>query len=320
MSENMGFIDKNARIAVMLGGRSGEREVSLRSGSNALAALRRQGVDAYPVDPGEEGWLETLLSNRPSAVFLALHGRWGEDGSVQGFLETLGLRYTGSGVLASALAMHKGRAKQIWEANGLPTPPYIEIDPRRCLEEQADQFIERVGLPAVVKPASEGSSLGVVMAGRRDELTAALYETRQKYGSVLVEKRIKGMEATVGLLGDGPELRALPILELVPRNDFYDYHAKYTEGMTEFILPARLSPETTLRVQQIGMAAHRSLGCRSVSRVDMMIDANEEPYILDLNTLPGLTDLSDLPAQAAEDGVSYDELIMEILRGAFAER
>ncbi|GIX07766.1 MAG: D-alanine--D-alanine ligase [Candidatus Poribacteria bacterium] len=311
---------RSIQVVVLMGGLSGEREISLRSGRRVLEALRRQEVPAYPLDPAEAGWAEQLIRLRPDAVFLALHGRYGEDGTMQGFLETLGLRYTGSGVLASALAMDKVKTKAILRAEGLPTPDWRTVSPEEDLRLQAPALAEAIGFPMVIKPVAEGSSLGVSIVRHPDDLFPTLRKTFYEYRHLFVERYISGMEVTVGLLGCGDALRALPVLELVPKKEFYDYEAKYTPGMTRFYLPARLTPELTAHVQAVALAAHRALGCHGFSRVDMMISKDGSPYITEINTLPGLTDLSDLPAQAHAAGISYDELILEILESAFIER
>ena len=309
-----------APIAVMLGGTSVEREVSLRSGANVLAALERHGLSASDIDPQRAGWVRELESLRCGVVFLALHGRDGEDGRMQGFLETIRLRYTGSGVLASAVAMHKVRTKQILVNAGLPTPGHVLIPPHGDLSPAVNTIPSGICLPVVVKPTSEGSSVGVSIVHSVHDLLPVLQRTRTQFPSLFVEQFIKGVEVTVGIVGVGRDARALPVLELVPHNEFYDYEAKYTEGMTTFHVPARLSDDITRHVQDVGLRAHHAIGCHGFSRVDMMVTADGQAYITELNTLPGLTNLSDLPAQAIAAGISYDELIIEILSSAFVER
>jgi len=307
------------RVCVILGGTSGERQVSLRSGANMLAALGRVGIDATPIDPRDERWLPVLLEARPDAALLALHGKPGEDGTIQGLLETLDIPYTGSGVLASAVAMDKVVTKQVLLSVDLPTPTYVVVSRLDALRPQVDT-IAALGFPLVVKPTSEGSSLGVSIVHARDELFPILSKTCHDFGSVFAEAFVPGMEITIGVLGVGTHARALPVLELVAQNEFYDYEAKYTHGMTQFFLPARLTDETTLRVQRLAVEAHHAIGCHGYSRVDMRVTPADEPFITELNTLPGMTDLSDLPAQAREAGISYDELVLEILNSAFTPR
>ena len=308
------------KVAVMLGGMSGEREVSLRSGANVMAALKRCGVEAVAIDPRREEWLIGLADFAPEAVFLALHGRGGEDGLMQGCLDTLEYRYTGSGVLASSIAMHKVKTKQILRMVGLPTPEWVAIDAHDDIRARADDVADGLGFPLVVKPVAEGSSLGVTVVRERASLGPVLLKTHYDFPSIFAEKYVHGMEITVGIVGVGAQLRALPVLELVPQNEFYDYEAKYTDGMTTFFLPARLTEDVTAEVQSLARNAHVALGCHGVSRVDMIVTPDGEPFITEINTLPGLTDLSDLPAQAHTAGISYDELILEILDSAFVER
>ena len=308
------------RIAVMLGGMSGEREVSLRSGANVMASLTRAGIEHAPIDPRREEWLASLGGFAPDAVFLALHGRGGEDGTMQGCLDTLEYRYTGSGVLSSSVAMDKVKTKQILQVVGLPTPPWVSIDPHEGVRSRIDDVADALGFPLVVKPVAEGSSLGVTVVRERADLGPVLLKTHYAFRSIFAEKYVRGMEITVGIIGVGSKARALPVLELVPQNEFYDYEAKYTDGMTAFFLPARLTDDVTAEVQDMALRAHASLGCHGVSRVDMIVTPDGSPYITEINTLPGLTDLSDLPAQARTAGMSYDELILEILDSAFVER
>lgn len=311
------FIGK--RVAVLMGGKSGERKVSLRSGKAALNALKRQGIDALAIDAANDHLIEQLNSNKTDIVFIALHGRGGEDGSIQGLLESLGLPYTGSKVLASALAMNKVMSKLVFKATNVPTPDFITVNSPISLKEKSNEAIERLGLPLVIKPTSEGSSLGISIVKERSKVLPTAQKTMYQYNDIFFEKYIKGKEVTVGLLGKNDNLRALPVLELVPKKEFYDYEAKYTKGMTEFIIPARLSTQLTAKVQEIALLAHRALGCHGMSRVDMMIDLSDErPYVTDVNTIPGLTDLSDLPAEAEAIGMTYDELIIEILSSAIS--
>jgi D-alanine-D-alanine ligase len=312
------LVDK--RVAVMLGGMSGEREVSLRSGANVMAALTRAGIEHAPIDPRREDWLPSLRDFAPDAVLLALHGRGGEDGTMQGCLDTLEYRYTGSGVLSSSVAMDKVKTKQILQVVGLPTPPWVSIDPHGDVRARVDDVADALDFPLVVKPVAEGSSLGVTVVRDAGDLGPVLLKTHYEFRSIFAERYVPGMEITVGIIGVGAKARALPVLELVPQNEFYDYEAKYTDGMTAFFLPARLTDDVTAEVQDMARRAHASLGCHGVSRVDMIVTPDGAPYITEINTLPGLTDLSDLPAQARTAGMSYDELILEILNSAFVER
>jgi len=301
-----------SRLAVLLGGVSGEREVSLQSGQRVVASLKRQGYQVVEIDPIDEDWLDQLRTTAAEGVFLALHGKGYEDGTVQAILENLGLPYTGSGILASALGMNKIMAKRVFQTMAIPTPAYMPINLELDLDQQCEEAIEQIGFPLVVKPTSEGSSLGVSIVYQAEKLRGAVEKNRD-FQENMFEQYIQGKEITVGLLGIGSQLRALPVLELIPQNKFYDYEAKYTEGMTQFIIPARLSETVSQTAQSVALRAHLALGCHGYSRVDMIINETEQPFVTEVNTLPGLTELSDLPAQARAAGISYDQLIAEIL-------
>ncbi|MEW6201864.1 MAG: D-alanine--D-alanine ligase [bacterium] len=303
------------RIGVLMGGSSGEREVSLRSGTGVYESLKRQGYDAVAIDVGVD-IVERLKAERVEAAFIVLHGKGGEDGTIQGLLEILGIPYTGSGVMASAVSMDKIVTKMIFEHEGVPTPPAITFNADRPLAEQSQLVIERLGLPVILKPADEGSSLGVKLVKERGEILPSVEALTAEYPRSLAEKYITGMCATVGVLGVGEKTRAMPVLELVPKNEFYDYEAKYTKGMTEFYCPARINEEATRRAQETALKAHYVLGCHGWSRVDMVITPDGKPFVLEVNSIPGMTTLSDLPAEAAAEGHSYDELVVEILHSA----
>jgi D-alanine-D-alanine ligase len=295
------------KVAVLLGGKSAEREVSLKSGGMVLKALRAKGVDAHAFDPKERDFA-ALEKERFERVFIALHGRFGEDGTVQGILEWLGIPYTGSGVLASALAMDKLRTKRIWQAERLPTPPYAVLDRNTDLRAVA----RKLGLPLMVKPASEGSSIGmskVRAAGALDEA----YALAANYDRVVIaEKFIAGIELTVGILGE----RVLPIIKLETPRDFYDYEAKYIAEDTRYLIPSGLSPKKEAEVQALCMQAFRTLGCQGWGRVDLMLNKQGRPYLLEVNTSPGMTDHSLVPMAARAVGLSYEELCVKILEGA----
>ena len=308
---------KTKTVGVLMGGLSGEREVSLRSGQNCLRALLELGYRAVAVDALRD------VANRVDeagveVAFLALHGRYGEDGTIQGLLEVMGIPYTGSGVLASALGMNKIAAKKIVLGSGLPTPAYCEIIPGEPAPEAATRIEAELGLPVMIKPVEEGSSLGVTKCGTAQEVIASIDKGREDYGVVFAEKFVPGREITVGVLQRHGALRALPILELVPKNEFYDYEAKYTEGMTEFILPARLPAKDYAEAESVAIAAFAAVGCQGYARVDMMVDEAGVPWFVEVNTLPGMTDTSDLPAQARAAGISYEELVETILLTAVA--
>lgn len=306
---------RDRRIAVLMGGQSGEREVSLRSGAGVLNALVRQGFDAVAIDPGTN-LIAQLEEAGAEVVFNILHGGAGENGAIQGVLECGGYPYTGCGVLASALTMDKVQTKRIFAACGVPTPPWLHITGSREAEELADEAIESLRLPVVVKPRTEGSSLGVSIPKTREQLIEAIAATQRDYQVGLIDRFIRGVEITIGVVGLGEKTRALPVLELVPRREFYDYEAKYTKGMTELIAPARISAELTAESQRIALEAFAALGCEGLGRVDMHIDTNGGCWVHEINSVPGMTETSDLPHAAEAEGVSYDELVLQILETA----
>ena len=295
------------KVAVLLGGKSAEREVSLKSGGMVLNALRSRGVDALPFDPAERG-LDALIGERFERAFIVLHGRFGEDGTVQGVLEWLGIPYTGSGVLASALAMDKLRAKLLWQAEGLPTPPYAVLTKDSDLRAVA----RKLGVPLMVKPASEGSSIGmskVRSAARLDEA----YALAVNYDRVVIaEKFIDGTELTAGILGD----QVLPLIKIETPRDFYDYEAKYIADDTRYIVPCGLSAARERDMQALCLKAFRALGCRGWGRVDLMLNRQGRAFLLEVNTVPGMTDHSLVPKAARAVGMSYEDLCLRILEAA----
>ena len=295
------------KVAVLLGGKSAEREVSLKSGGMVLNALRSRGVDALPFDPAERG-LDALIGERFERAFIALHGRFGEDGTVQGVLEWLGIPYTGSGVLASALAMDKLRTKLLWHAEGLPTPPYAVLTKDSDLRAVA----RKLGVPLMVKPASEGSSIGmskVRSAARLDEA----YALAVNYDRVVIaEKFIDGTELTARILGD----QVLPLIKIETPRDFYDYEAKYIADDTRYIVPCGLSAGRERDMQALCLKAFRAVGCRGWGRVDLMLNRQGRPFVLEVNTVPGMTDHSLVPKAARAVGMSYEDLCLRILEAA----
>jgi len=298
---------KFGKVAVLLGGKSAEREVSLKSGGMVLGALKKKGVDAHPFDPKERDLLD-LVKERFQRVFIALHGRFGEDGTVQGVLEWLGIPYTGSGVLASALAMDKLRTKRIWAAEGLPSAPYAVLDKDTDLKAVA----KRLGVPMFVKPASEGSSVGMTKVRKASALDEA-YALAVNYDPVvLAEKFIDGPELTVAILGD----RVLPIIRIVTPREFYDYEAKYIANDTQYLVPCGVSEKKEKALQALALKAFRALGCRGWGRVDLMLDKRGKPYLLEINTSPGMTDHSLVPMAARAVGISYEDLCVKVLEMA----
>jgi len=308
---------KTKTIGVLMGGLSGEREVSFRSGENCLRALVSRGYHAVRIDALRDvAW--RLEEAGVEVAFLALHGRYGEDGTIQGLLEMMGIPYTGSGVLASALGMNKVAAKKVIRGSGLPTPDHCDIATGASATEMAAEIEADLGLPVMLKPVEEGSSLGVFKCKDRPGLIAGIERGRSEYGAMFAERFVPGREITVGVLERNGRPEALPILELVPKNEFYDYEAKYTEGMTEFILPARLDPTVYAEAERVALGAFAAIGCRGYARVDIMVDPAGVPWFVEVNTLPGMTDTSDLPAQARAAGISYEELVETILLTAVA--
>ncbi|HRO56655.1 MAG TPA: D-alanine--D-alanine ligase [Nitrosomonas europaea] len=292
------------KVAVLLGGRSAEREISLRSGQAVLAALQRSKVNAHAFDPAGQP-LENLLQHGFDRAFIALHGRYGEDGSVQGALELMELPYTGSGILASALAMDKWRTKMIWQAAGINTPDYVMLDASSRFRDVAD----RLGLPLIIKPAREGSTLGLNKVDNEQDFRSA-YQAAAEYDSlVLAEQFIQGIELTAAILDDMP----LPLVRIDVAEGLYDYQAKYFSESTRYTCPSGLSAALTTRIQEQALYAHRILGCTGWSRVDLILDENEQPFFLETNTSPGMTDHSLVPMAAKAAGISFDELVVQIL-------
>jgi D-alanine-D-alanine ligase len=299
------------KVAVMLGGTSAERPVSLKSGGAVLAALRRQGVDAHEFDPATRN-LGALISGEFDRVFIALHGRYGEDGCMQGALELLGLPYTGSGVMASALGMDKWRTKLVWRAAGLPTADW------EILRADSDfNAVERnLGLPIFVKPAREGSSIGMSKVSAHGTLKAAFELAVEHDPLVLAERFIDGAEYTVGILGD----TALPLIRLAPAKDkaFYDFEAKYLRDDTEYHCPAGLADAQEMALRQLALDAFRLIDGRGWGRVDLMLDSIGNPYLLEVNTSPGMTDHSLVPMAARVAGLDFDALCLAILEQTLA--
>lgn len=307
------------RVAVLKGGRSLEREVSLRSGANAEAALRRLGHDVIDIDV-DQRLVRTLRSERPDAAFVALHGRGGEDGTVQELLEILEIPYTGPGVLACERAMDKVVAKAHFAAAGVPTPPYYAFGQAAFRElgaaETLPELRERLGLPLVVKPAKQGSALGITVAHEPGEVPSALMTALSYDDRVLLERFVPGRELAVSVIGTA-EPWALPVVEAIPRErDFYDFEARYTPGLTELVAPARLPDAVAQDAARLAIDCYRALGCRGVSRVDMILDPDDRLWVLEINAIPGMTDTSLLPKAAEAAGLGFDEVVERILAEA----
>ncbi|MBI5018000.1 MAG: D-alanine--D-alanine ligase [Deltaproteobacteria bacterium] len=292
-------------VAVLLGGRSAERDVSLRTGAAVAEALRRRGHTVVEIDARDD-LAARLAVVRPAVAFLALHGRWGEDGTVQGLLEMVGIPYTGSGVLASALAMDKGLSKVVFRANGVPTPDFQVLKPGQPTSAIA------LPVPLVAKPLREGSTIGIAVARVPEEIEAAVATARACADEVLIEAFVAGREVTLGVLDATP----LPLVEVVPEGGFYDYASKYTPGRTRYICPAELDEGTATRASHAGAAAYVALGCSGAARVDVLLDEQGRPWVLEVNTIPGMTPTSLLPKAAQAAGIEFDELVERILAGA----
>lgn len=287
-----------------MGGRSAEREISLKSGAMVLNALRTSGVDAHAFDPRDNG-IATLQSQGYGRAFIALHGRFGEDGTVQGALEYLGIPYTGSGVMASALAMDKWRTKLLWHAAGLPTPAYQLMNART----DPVALAARLGLPLMMKPAREGSSIGMSKVTSVEKIAPA-YELAARHDDVVIAERfVEGMELTAAILGDD----SLPLIRLETPREFYDYQAKYFAEDTRYICPSGLPDHQERAIQQTAVEAFRVLGCSGWGRVDLMLDGDGKPQLLEVNTIPGMTDHSLVPMAARARGIAFEALVLRIL-------
>ena len=290
------------KVAVLFGGTSAEREISLKSGSRVLAALLSQGVDAHAFDPAERRLDELAGFDR---AFIALHGRHGEDGTIQGALELMGIPYTGSGVMASAIGMDKWRTKLLWRSVGLPIPDFVMLD----AGSDFAAVEKRLGLPLFVKPACEGSSIGVGKVRQAGELRAAYLEAVKHDSLVIAEQGVLGGEYTAAILGE----EALPVIKIVPATDFYDYEAKYFRDDTKYLCPCDLPPAREAVIRAQALEAFRVLGCRGWGRVDFLTDEAGRAFLLEVNTSPGMTDHSLVPMAARQAGISYEQLVVRVL-------
>lgn len=309
------ILTKSTRIAVLCGGMSSEREVSLRSGKNCFEALQRLGYANTVMVDMDRYVAETLVKEKVEAVFLALHGKYGEDGCIQGLLEIVGIPYTGNRVAGSAITMDKDLTKIILKAKGLPVLPSVTIHKNGKPGFPMEKF-DALSFPVMVKPANEGSSIGMSKVNDKSDLEPALQVASEHCSTILVEEFMPGKSITVGVFNRNGKPVVTPILELRTKTEWYDLEAKYTEGLTEFILPAELPEDVTQAIQEMTLKAHEAVGCHGVSRVDFVVGQDNRFYILEVNTIPGMTNLSDLPAQAKCMGVSYDELVECILHTA----
>jgi D-alanine-D-alanine ligase len=307
------------KVGVLFGGRSAEREVSLMSGSGVLKALQSKGVDAHGFDPAERSPAE-LAAQKFDRVFIALHGRYGEDGTMQGMLEQLGIPYTGSGVMASSIAMDKVMSKRIWASHSLPTPKFKVLDGQATTDDDLNATSEELGLPLMLKAPHEGSTIGISKVTARHDLRSG-FDLCAKYDeSVLAEEFIAGREFTVPVLGAGRSARALPIVEIRAPEGNYDYQNKYFTDDTQYLCPAPLDEALTERIQSYAVRAFNAIGAKGWARVDFMLRVSDnEPFLIEINSSPGMTGHSLVPMSAKAAGVAYEDLCVEILRSASLE-
>lgn len=303
------------RVAVLAGGRSPEREVSLRSGHRVASALQARGYDATLLDPAEGPFVENLSGARVSACYVALHGKEGEDGTVQRLLELLGIPYTGTSPLACQLSFDKVLAKETLDAAGVATPPWAAIQEDALRDLAAgpvlSRAVERIGLPLVVKPSRSGSAMGLSFVEHERDLPHAVMNALSFADAAVIERKIDGPEVAAGMVGD---TEPLPLVEIVPKSGVFDYAARYTPGATEYYAPARIPPEVAAACHRAAAGAFQALGLRDVSRADVMIDTGGRPWVVDVNVSPGMTDTSLLPMAAQAAGIGFDELCDRVLR------
>ncbi len=295
------------RVCVLFGGSSDEREISLKSGNAILEALKRKGVHAVGLD-AQTGFEKELTLEKPHFVFIAIHGKGGEDGAIQKKLQAKRIPFVGSDSKASLIAFDKAKAKRIFEKNKIPTPAWVLLRKK----ENWQKSILSIPLPVVVKPLCNGSSIDIMMAETRAQLKSSLRRSFLKYDSIMVEQKIKGREFTVGILGK----QALPVIELKPKRSFYDFKAKYTKGLTDYLIPAPIPSQVAKKIQKIAIKTHQALRLRDFSRVDFMMDRSGRPYVLEANSIPGFTETSLLPKAAQAIGIDFDELCFTLLNFA----
>lgn len=301
------------KVALLAGGKSGEREISLASGAGSKAALEEAGFQVTQLDSAKKEDLVELLQGDYDVAFLVLHGKYGEDGTMQGFLELAGIPYTGPNVWSSATAMDKAKSKVLYELDGIPTPPSITVYGHDVPE--ASEVIAALGEHCVVKPGTAGSALGVFIVQGEQEITDAIEKALEYDDEVLVERYVSGTELTVAVLGnESPE--ALPVIQIVPQNEFYDFDSKYKPGGSQHICPAPLSEEQTRAVQELAVRAHKCLGCEGVSRTDVIMEDDGNFWVLETNTLPGMTATSLLPDAARVAGMSFPQLCTKLVEFA----
>ncbi|MCD4671007.1 MAG: D-alanine--D-alanine ligase [Actinomycetia bacterium] len=306
---------QNIVIGVLAGGISSERDISMKTGKNILESLERSGYIVQFIDPKDDGFIDRI--RKIDIAFLALHGRYGEDGTVQGLLELLKIPYTGAGVLSSALVMDKILSKKIMIAENIPTPDYIEIDMNNGddkIGQLSAEINSKMGYPVVAKPNTGGSTLGISIINNEGELEEGISNAAAYDRDLFIEKYISGRELTVGIIGR--TLTALPVIEIKPENGFFDYESKYTKNLTEYIIPAKIKKRLNGEILDISFKCHRVLECCGISRVDFILDDKEVPYVLEINTMPGMTSTSLVPMAAAAAGMGFDLLVEIILDSA----
>jgi len=308
---------KKKKILVLMGGISEEREVSLRSGKAVLDALLALDYEALAIDFNSSA-IKEIIEYKPDLVFIALHGKYGEDGTVQGLLDSLQIPYTGSGVATSAICIDKVLSKRFFNAEGIPNAPFRIIFNHDLTDPDIlrEQLISNIGLPMVVKAATQGSSIGTFIIKDENEILSAVNNAFKYSREVLIEKFIDGQELTVAIIGN-EEPQVLPLIEITSANEFYDYESKYTKGMCEHIIPARIGEESQADITRISKQVYTLMGCRGFARVDFMLDNNGQPYVLEVNTIPGMTEMSLVPDAARAAGISFTELIDIIVRLGF---
>lgn len=311
MSQKVTTATQFGRVAVLMGGRSAERQISLRSGNAVLAALQEQGIDAFSVDV-DDTVSEQLLKQKCDRAFVILHGRGGEDGEIQGLLQAVNIPFTGSGIVGAVMSMNKRISKLLWQQQGLPTPKFIHISST----DQKEQLLAELGLPLIIKPVNEGSSIGMSKVTRAEDLAAAIELAFQYDSDVIAEQWIDGAEYTVSLL-DG---KALPVIRLKTPNAFYDFDAKYQANTTEYLCPCGLSEEQEAACQQLALKAFNALGMTGWGRIDVMANQQGDFYLLEANSIPGMTDHSLVPMAAKQAGLSFEQLVWQILQTSFGAK
>ncbi|MEQ8200874.1 MAG: D-alanine--D-alanine ligase [Syntrophomonadaceae bacterium] len=303
------------RVLVLMGGYSEERDVSIRSGTAILKAVQSLGYEAEGMDLKDLP-IQNIVDFNPDLVFIALHGKDGEDGTVQGLLEILNIRYTGSGVAASAIGINKILTKKMLSYEGIPTSPFTILNRNTFTSspQELANLIRKIGMPMVIKAATQGSSIGVYIVNKEEEVASALEAAFAYDPNVLVEKFIDGTEVTSTVMGNEYVTEALPLIEITSANEFYDFESKYTPGMCSHIIPARVADEVQAKVAVLSQQVFKSLGCRGVARVDFIIDKNNDPFVLEINTIPGMTEMSLVPDAARAQGISFEQLVDRIVR------